>query len=179
MGLQLTDTTLDDSLNSVIVNGDWQWPPITDLECLEILHSLPTIHEGHDKIVWRTDGRSFTNDTAYKMFQPRGPKVVWTSLLLGPFKIPTNNFILWLAILKKLSTLDKPWLNHLDCSYVLCIGGHQETNSHIFLYCRFSCHCLGYIRQHLCFAWPNRDWDMDITWATKKWRGKHLVNIAY
>ncbi|KAL0310435.1 UNVERIFIED_CONTAM: putative ribonuclease H protein [Sesamum calycinum] len=28
-------------LSAVLVDGDWSWPPITDLECIEILHVLP------------------------------------------------------------------------------------------------------------------------------------------
>ncbi|KAL2231145.1 UNVERIFIED_CONTAM: hypothetical protein Sindi_1708900 [Sesamum indicum] len=33
--------------------GAWQWPPFTDSECLEILYTLPHIHGGQDRIVWR------------------------------------------------------------------------------------------------------------------------------
>ncbi|KAL2252018.1 UNVERIFIED_CONTAM: hypothetical protein Sindi_2324100 [Sesamum indicum] len=27
--------------------------------------------------------------------------------------------------------------------------------------------------------WPNRDWANDIEWASRRWRGKHIVNTAY
>ncbi|KAL2252839.1 UNVERIFIED_CONTAM: hypothetical protein Sindi_0078600 [Sesamum indicum] len=41
---------LDESsrLSTVIHEGVWQWPLITDLECLEITHVLPTIFGGED-----------------------------------------------------------------------------------------------------------------------------------
>ncbi|KAL2237640.1 UNVERIFIED_CONTAM: hypothetical protein Sindi_0955700 [Sesamum indicum] len=42
-------------LSTVISEGEWQWPPITDFECLEITHGLPTIHGGEDRIIWRFD----------------------------------------------------------------------------------------------------------------------------
>ncbi|KAL2237653.1 UNVERIFIED_CONTAM: hypothetical protein Sindi_0957000 [Sesamum indicum] len=29
------------------------------------------------------------------------------------------------------------------------------------------------------FAWPNRTWAMDVEWAVRKWRGKHIINAAY
>ncbi|KAK4384540.1 hypothetical protein Sango_3050400 [Sesamum angolense] len=38
---------------NVIMDGDWCWPPITDMECIEIIHVLPTIHNGSDSILWR------------------------------------------------------------------------------------------------------------------------------
>ncbi|KAL2237644.1 UNVERIFIED_CONTAM: hypothetical protein Sindi_0956100 [Sesamum indicum] len=40
-------------LSTVISEGEWQWPSITDFECLEITHGLPTIHGGEDRIIWR------------------------------------------------------------------------------------------------------------------------------
>ncbi|KAL2252746.1 UNVERIFIED_CONTAM: hypothetical protein Sindi_0069300, partial [Sesamum indicum] len=41
---------LDESsrLSTVIHEGVWQWPLITDLECLEITHVVPTILGGED-----------------------------------------------------------------------------------------------------------------------------------
>ncbi|KAL2247309.1 UNVERIFIED_CONTAM: hypothetical protein Sindi_2583200 [Sesamum indicum] len=45
---------LDESsrLSMVIHEGVWQWPLITDIECLEITHVLPTIFGGDDRIIW-------------------------------------------------------------------------------------------------------------------------------
>ncbi|KAK4384149.1 hypothetical protein Sango_3087000 [Sesamum angolense] len=93
-------------LSAVLVDGDWSWPPITDLECIEILHVLPIIHNGSDSILWR--GGGFSIKAVYDIFRNHGPKVGWYSLLLGPCKIPRYSFVLWMAILDKLSTMDKP-----------------------------------------------------------------------
>ncbi|KAL0313728.1 UNVERIFIED_CONTAM: putative ribonuclease H protein [Sesamum calycinum] len=95
---------LASKLSAVIVDGDWSWPPITDMECIEILHLLPTIHNGNDSILWRGE---FNTTVAYDMFRNPGPIVGWYPLLLGPCKIPRYSFVLWLAILAKLSTMDK------------------------------------------------------------------------
>ncbi|KAL2251929.1 UNVERIFIED_CONTAM: hypothetical protein Sindi_2315200 [Sesamum indicum] len=100
-------------LSIVISEGEWQWPPITDFECLEITHTLPTIHGGEDRIVWRFEQRLPTAQALYRLFDPPGPKVGWSSLLSGSLKIPRHLFILWLAILGKLGTTDKAWLAHL------------------------------------------------------------------
>ncbi|KAL0362089.1 UNVERIFIED_CONTAM: Retrovirus-related Pol polyprotein from type-2 retrotransposable element R2DM [Sesamum calycinum] len=42
-------------------------------------------------------------------------------LLRGKYKIPRHRFILWLAILEKLSTMDKPWSSHAEtgCLFVM------------------------------------------------------------
>ncbi|KAL2252966.1 UNVERIFIED_CONTAM: hypothetical protein Sindi_0091300 [Sesamum indicum] len=84
----------------------------------------------------------------------------------------------WLAILGKLPSTDKPWLSHLGVC-ILCEEGTTESHSHLFFRCRYSRQCLLEIRIRIRFHWPNRDWAMDIEWATRKWRGKHIVNIAY
>ncbi|KAL2247990.1 UNVERIFIED_CONTAM: hypothetical protein Sindi_2651300 [Sesamum indicum] len=68
---------LDESakLQVVINEGQWQWPFITDLECMEIIYMLPQIHGGDDRINWRfSEGRP-TKQSLYRLFCPSGPKV--------------------------------------------------------------------------------------------------------
>ena len=171
---------LDESakLQVVINEGQWQWPFITDLECMEIIYMLPRIHGGDDRINWRfSEGRP-TTQSLYRLFRPPGPKVGWSSLLSGSLKIPRHNFIFWLAIQEKLPTTDKPWMTHLG-GCILCDEGQAETHNHMFFRCRYSRGCLAAIRHHIRFAWPNREWTRDVEWASRKWRGKHIVNVAY
>ncbi|KAL0463506.1 UNVERIFIED_CONTAM: hypothetical protein Slati_0238200 [Sesamum latifolium] len=145
----------------------------------EITHDLPPIHGGQDSIQWNGGSVRLTNGVAYELFQPRGPKVEWSSLLLGPLKIHRNTFILWLAILGRLSTLDKPWLHHINGTCSLCSGRHVETHQHLFFDCQYSRLCLASIRRRVQFPWPFRDWMTGIRWASSRWRGKHVVNAAY
>ncbi|KAL2224843.1 UNVERIFIED_CONTAM: hypothetical protein Sindi_2938100 [Sesamum indicum] len=165
-------------LSTVINEGEWQWPPITDFECLEITHDLPTIHGGEDRIIWRFDRGKPTTQALYRLFDPLGPKVGWSSLLSGSLKIPRHLFILWLGILGKLATTDKSWLAHLG-PCILCNEGATETHDHLFFQCRFSLQYLTAIRRVVRYPWPNRDWITDIEWASQRWRGKHIVNISY
>ncbi|KAL2240808.1 UNVERIFIED_CONTAM: hypothetical protein Sindi_0722000 [Sesamum indicum] len=150
---------LDESsrLSTVIHEGVWQWPIITDIECLEITHVIPTIFGGEDRIIWRR----FENDrptahVIYELFDPPGPKEDWSSLLSGSLKIPRHIFILWLAIQEKLATIDKPWLAHLG-PCILCNEGLTETHAHLFFQCRFSRRCFTKIRRTIRFLWPNRE----------------------
>ncbi|KAL2235453.1 UNVERIFIED_CONTAM: putative mitochondrial protein [Sesamum indicum] len=165
-------------LSLVISAGEWQWPTITDFECLEITHNLPPIFGGEDRVVWRCDEGQPTTLALYRLFTHPEPKVGWFSLLLGSLKIPRHSFILWLAILGKLPTTDKSWLSHLGVC-ILCDEGATESHPHLFFQCRFSRQCLYEIRRRIRFHWPNRDWATDIEWATRKWRGEHIINRAY
>ncbi|KAL0445097.1 UNVERIFIED_CONTAM: hypothetical protein Slati_2232400 [Sesamum latifolium] len=51
--LQLPETS---KLSSVIIEGEWHWPPITAMECNEIIHNLPHTCRGNDLITWRPTG---------------------------------------------------------------------------------------------------------------------------
>ncbi|KAL0438792.1 UNVERIFIED_CONTAM: hypothetical protein Slati_2362200 [Sesamum latifolium] len=124
-------------------------------------------------------GEAFTTAAAYSIFSSPGSKVGWSSLLLGPLKIPRNNFIFFLAILVKLSSLDKPWLSHLGTTCILCQDGQLETHDHLFFRCRYARRCLEVIRQLVRFYWLNREWLRDVAWASVKWRGRHIINAAF
>ncbi|KAL0449532.1 UNVERIFIED_CONTAM: hypothetical protein Slati_1509600 [Sesamum latifolium] len=171
-----SDTAL---LNTVIVEGNWGWPLITNMESIEITHSLPSIHGGADRILWKGTGGSFFPAAAYDVFHQPGPKVGWSSLLMGTFKIPRHRFILWLAILGRLSTLDKPWLQHLGTDCVLCQTTIPETHDHLFFRCHFATECLSVIQRVVRFHWSHSSWAVAIRWASTRWRGKHVVNASY
>ncbi|KAL2237518.1 UNVERIFIED_CONTAM: hypothetical protein Sindi_0943500, partial [Sesamum indicum] len=141
--LGLEDST---KLSSIIDGGQWHWPLITDLECLQITYTLPQIHGGNDMIIWRFPDGQPTTQALYRLFCPLGPKVGWTSLLSGSLKIPHHSFILWMAIQEKLPITDRPWLTHLGG----CILGNEEaleTHSHLFFRCHFSRLCLAAVRR--------------------------------
>ncbi|KAL2252888.1 UNVERIFIED_CONTAM: LINE-1 retrotransposable element ORF2 protein [Sesamum indicum] len=165
-------------LSSVISAGEWQWPTITDFECLEITHNLPLILGGEDRVVWRCDEGKPTTQALYRLFDPPEPKVGRSSLLSGSLKIPCHSFILSLAILGKLPTMDKSWLSHLGVC-ILCDEGAIKSHAHLFFQCRFSRQCLFEICRWIRFHWPNRNCATDIEWATRKWRGKHIIYSAY
>ncbi|KAL2235424.1 UNVERIFIED_CONTAM: hypothetical protein Sindi_1274600 [Sesamum indicum] len=126
-------------LSTGISGGEWQWPLITDFECLEITHVLPTIHGGEDRIIWRFE-QGHPTAHLYRLFDPQDRKLV---------------------------TTDKPWLAHLG-PCVLCNEGAMETHGHLFFLCRFSRQCLEAIRRVVRFTWPNRNWQTDVDWASQK-----------
>ncbi|KAK4380831.1 Retrovirus-related Pol polyprotein from type-2 retrotransposable element R2DM [Sesamum angolense] len=74
-GPQLTRIGLLDKLSVVIKDGQWNWPLITDIACLEITHMIPPISEGPDRISWNSKDGTFNTSTAYELFHPPGPKI--------------------------------------------------------------------------------------------------------
>ncbi|KAK4381895.1 hypothetical protein Sango_2923900 [Sesamum angolense] len=73
-GPQITNTGPLNKLSVVMEDGQWNWPMITDIACLEITYMLPPILESQDKINWKSNDGSFTTSTAYDLFRPPGPK---------------------------------------------------------------------------------------------------------
>ncbi|KAL2238342.1 UNVERIFIED_CONTAM: hypothetical protein Sindi_1025900 [Sesamum indicum] len=60
-------------LHSVIANGEWSLPPLTN-GFVAIIHLVPVIHGEEDCIIWRLNGGTFTMGAAYHLFYPQGPK---------------------------------------------------------------------------------------------------------
>ncbi|KAL0354139.1 UNVERIFIED_CONTAM: hypothetical protein Sangu_0995200 [Sesamum angustifolium] len=75
-GPQLTNTRLLDKLTVVMEDGQWNWPMITDIACLEITQMFPPISEGPDIISWKSNDGSFNTSAAYALFHPPGPKAI-------------------------------------------------------------------------------------------------------
>ncbi|KAL0283156.1 UNVERIFIED_CONTAM: hypothetical protein Sradi_7238800 [Sesamum radiatum] len=84
-----------------------------------------------------------------------------------------------LAIQGRLSTTDKPWLQHLGTGCVLCQEGHPESHEHLFFMCSFATRCIHAIRREISLPWPYHNWSRIIRWASARWRGRHVVNAAY
>ncbi|KAL2232499.1 UNVERIFIED_CONTAM: putative mitochondrial protein [Sesamum indicum] len=62
-------------LSSIICEGHWHWPLITDMECVEITHVLPRIHRGTDRSIWKGSSGKPTTQEFYRAMIPAGPKV--------------------------------------------------------------------------------------------------------
>ncbi|KAL2237731.1 UNVERIFIED_CONTAM: hypothetical protein Sindi_0964800 [Sesamum indicum] len=93
---------------SVIREGQWHWPIIINIKCLEITQALQAIYGGTDRINWSFEKGQPTTQALYRLWKPRGTKVAWAALHSGSLKIPRHLFILWMTILGKLPTMDKP-----------------------------------------------------------------------
>ncbi|KAL2228658.1 UNVERIFIED_CONTAM: hypothetical protein Sindi_1845500 [Sesamum indicum] len=166
-----------DKVAVFLLGGQWCWPSITDTH----YRSCILFHPSMEGLIISFDGQEIQLTIAMmiRSLWGEGPKVGWSSLLMGRFKTPKHAFVLWLAILGRLSTMDKPWLSHINSSYVLYSDGANDTHDHLFFRCTYSRGCLTVIRHTLQFDWANRVWATDVVWAARRWRGKHYVSTAY
>ncbi|KAK4384578.1 hypothetical protein Sango_3046200 [Sesamum angolense] len=179
-GPEVTGLPLSSHLSSVIQRHQWCWPASTDTSIISITSQLPPIHSSAaDSISWRSSSGKFTFQEAVSIVQPTTPRVFWYVLLQGNFKIPRHGFILWMAILEKLSTMDKPWVPRTENGCVLCGGLFDETHDHLFFKCSYSQRCLSILRRKIKFQWPFLAWQTGLIWASKRWRGTHLINAAF
>ncbi|KAL0294410.1 UNVERIFIED_CONTAM: hypothetical protein Sangu_3219700 [Sesamum angustifolium] len=179
-GPEVTGLPLSSSLSSVIQSNQWCWPASTDADIIGITSQLPPLHpSAADCISWRSSSGKFTFLAAVSLIQPTTPRVSWYVLLQGNFKIPRHGFILWMAILEKLSTMDKPWVPRTENGCVLCGGLFDETHDHLFFKCSYSKRCLSILRRKIRFQWPFLEWQTGLIWASKRWRGPHLINAAF
>ncbi|KAL0331204.1 UNVERIFIED_CONTAM: hypothetical protein Sangu_1665900 [Sesamum angustifolium] len=138
-GPTITGLPMNSPLSSVLQQNQWCWPSSTDAEIIDIISQLPpTNPTAPDTICWRNNSGKFTVASAVLLIQPATPRVQWHGLLQGKYKIARHGFILWLAILEKLSTMDKPWVSGTADGCVLCNGQFSETHDHLFFKCWFS-----------------------------------------
>ncbi|KAL0381206.1 UNVERIFIED_CONTAM: putative mitochondrial protein [Sesamum angustifolium] len=127
-GPEVTGWPLNSLLSKALQRGHWNWPNRTDPYISEIVSQLPPVHQNSpDTIIWRHASGQFSIKSVTELIQPPTDRVVWHGLLQGRYKIPRHNFILWLAILEKLSTLDKHWISRGDNGCVLCDGQSVST----------------------------------------------------
>ncbi|KAL0386694.1 UNVERIFIED_CONTAM: LINE-1 retrotransposable element O protein [Sesamum latifolium] len=105
-GLLITGLSLDSLLMAVLQQGQWRWPSESDFDIQEIVAALPSIGPPQfDTITWKSG--QFNTKSVFALLQPASPRVFWHQLLGGKFKVPQHDFILWLAILGRLSTMDR------------------------------------------------------------------------
>ncbi|KAL0295492.1 UNVERIFIED_CONTAM: hypothetical protein Sangu_3196700 [Sesamum angustifolium] len=116
-GPVITGLPLSSPLSSVLQRNQWSWPASTDADIAEIISQLPP-----------------TQPSAADRFVGEAAR------------IPKHTFILWMAMLEKLSTMDKPWVPRADDGCVLCGGLFDETHDHLFFHCWYSKRCLAILK---------------------------------
>ncbi|KAL0282000.1 UNVERIFIED_CONTAM: hypothetical protein Sradi_7275200 [Sesamum radiatum] len=117
----ITGLPADSMLHQVIHQDQWHWPAAADFDIQEIVAGLPSIYSQQpDEIKWKSNSGMCTTSAILSLLQPSSPHVEWHHLLRGKFKIPRHGFILWLAFLERLSTMDRIWVPHSHTDCVLC-----------------------------------------------------------
>ncbi|KAL0295349.1 UNVERIFIED_CONTAM: hypothetical protein Sradi_6840200 [Sesamum radiatum] len=176
-GPAITGLPADSLLCTVMHQGQWCWPSSRRLELQGIVAELPPIGpQQSDVITWKSG--NFNTKSVLSLIQSASSHVLWHHLLGGKFKIPRHDFILWLALWGRLSTMDRIRISCSDVECILCGGRFLETHAHLFFECSFSKRCIDMLKARVRFQWLQSGWNHDIIWASRRWRGKHLINAA-
>ncbi|KAL0281795.1 UNVERIFIED_CONTAM: Retrovirus-related Pol polyprotein from type-2 retrotransposable element R2DM [Sesamum radiatum] len=155
-GPSITGLPADSLLRTVMLHGTWNWPSECDFDIQDIISSLPIIHPN------QPDTKMENSD--WKLHYSG-------SVCYAPASVPP-------ALLERLTTMDRIWMEQQDTGCVLCGGLLLESHEHLFFHCPYAEHCINILKSVARFQWPGLGWKRDIIWASKRWRGKHLLNAA-
>ncbi|KAL0287559.1 UNVERIFIED_CONTAM: hypothetical protein Sradi_7122000 [Sesamum radiatum] len=177
-GPSITGLPIDSMLNCVIQQGEWNWPSQFDFDINAIIAQLPQITKLKHTILWKNSRGSFNVKSAVSLIQPPA------AYSLGIFCYRVNSRLLGMRSCYG-SLFWKNYQLWIGLGYhprltgcVLCGGQGMETHNHLFFNCPFSKRCLAILHSKIRFQWPHSNWQQGITWATRRWRGKHLHNAS-
>ncbi|KAI5668142.1 hypothetical protein M9H77_17995 [Catharanthus roseus] len=102
-----------------------------------ILEAEGTVDGATTCISARTSGSTFRTADAYTFSAHHGQKLSWTKIVWNVTFSPKFSFILWLAVLERLPTLDR--LTFLDIDRTCKLYNQQEQSlSNLFFTCSFT-----------------------------------------
>ena len=167
-------------VSDIITNGRLAPPPChQDLQQIwnsinihpQILHTDTCIWQGN------SSGR-FTIDSAWDLLRDARPRGTKYHLIWFPGHTPRHAFILWIASMDRLYTIDR-LLCHRIINVSTCIlcGQHAETHDHLFFQCTYSSEVWGYLSAKTLFSWPSTTWQSLLKWAASTFRKKDFTHI--
>ena len=165
-------------VSDIIIEGQWNFP-----WDVSILHATwnsilfqPNIHT-EDHCVWtgHTSG-TFTIASAWELLREKRPINNLHHLLWFPGHIPRQSFIMWLACLGRLQTMDR--LNSvgiIDNNICILCGHHTETHEHLFFKCTTSHLIWQTVNAKANMQWPIYPWQHLIRWASSTYQKKNTI----
>jgi hypothetical protein len=167
-------------VSDIITNGCLAPPPChQNLQLIwNSIHIHPQILQA-DTCIWQgnSSGR-FTIDSAWDLLREARPKDTKYHLIWFPGHTPRHAFILWIASMDRLYTMDR-LLSHRIINSSTCIlcGQHTETHDHLFFQCTYSAEVWGSLSAKTLFSWPSTTWQSLLQWAASTFRKKVFTHI--
>ncbi|KAK4385067.1 Peptidyl-prolyl cis-trans isomerase FKBP53 [Sesamum angolense] len=143
--------------------------------CKAVVEQLPEVIEGVDRVIWKNSMLLLMH---FSSFSRSSPLLGGLLLCMGHFECQGISSSLWLAVQERLSTADRPWLQHLPQAWRLCDSHQPETPEHIFIQCECSRRCLVRLRYKIRQSLSYGTWQQNAAWTTRRGRGQHLTNAA-
>ncbi|XP_016507467.2 uncharacterized protein LOC107825152 [Nicotiana tabacum] len=112
----------------------------------------------------------FNIKKTYTLVSPQYPKVHWKALMMGSNAIPRHNFILWLTLHQRLTTVDRlvTWGIQVASECVLYNSGKIETMAHLFFECQYSRTIWSTMLKWMGERHPVGFWEEEVVWLKKR-----------
>ncbi|XP_011008594.1 PREDICTED: uncharacterized protein LOC105113923 [Populus euphratica] len=171
----LTSTGLSwASMVSNIIHGScWNFPNILELESTWNTITFNPHLAREDQLIWTGHhSGEFTIKSAWELIRDKRLTNNMYHLLWFKGHIPRQSFILWLASLGRLRTLDRLHGAETNTTCILC-GLHVETHEHLFFECKLHQLSLGSYLSPASMQWPCKPWKHLLQWAASYYKKKN------
>ncbi|XP_059288237.1 uncharacterized protein LOC132041551 [Lycium ferocissimum] len=128
------------------------------------------LNNGIDELNAFVSGEKFSISKAYRTMQPTWPKVPWKQLELLKGLVPKHQFILWLAIQRRLATVDRlqKWGIQVAKECVLYETDAVETLDHLFFKCSHSQFIWKTLLSWMGINRPIGFWEDEAAWMAQR-----------
>lgn len=175
-----SQSSLEAKMNYVIRNGRWSWRPTRSEELVDIQSKPPDVPLGNvDKPIWTLSRKGvYVSADTWKFMRKRKLEISWWSVVWFSQAIPKQAFILWLAVLNRLTTGERlvTWGYQGDTQCFFCRNG-VESREHLFFSCSFSSRIWKTCMNRCFYQHPPLDWQSVLEEACRKWRTKKLQGV--
>ncbi|XP_013633236.1 PREDICTED: uncharacterized protein LOC106338914 [Brassica oleracea var. oleracea] len=137
-----------------------------------------------DRSMWRRGSgykTSFSTNETWRILRVNYTQCSWSRSVWFPQATPKFLFIVWLAMLNRLSTMDRisSWSRGVDETCVLCKCA-PETKNHLFFGCSFSSQLWEYLVKGILGSAYTNDWNAVVLLITdQSMERKKLFCIRY
>ena len=163
----LTSTGLSwtSMVSHIIHNGGWNFPDIPGLQSTWGAINFGPHPDREDQYIWRLHSTgSFTIKSAWEFLREKKPVTTLYHLLWFTSHIPRHSFILWLASLGRLRTMDRLHGELTTTNCILC-GLYMETHEHLFFECSYTKSVWTSICHRANQHWPCKPWTQLLHWS--------------
>ncbi|XP_019242019.1 PREDICTED: uncharacterized protein LOC109222065 [Nicotiana attenuata] len=114
-------------------------------------------------------GGKFCIEKLYKASRPQYQKCNWKRSVTTSKAIPRHQFILWLALHRRLTAVERQqkWGIAVNKDCVICSRGTEETFQHLLSECTYSRNMWNAMLNWIEIQHQIGSWDEEIEWITK------------
>jgi hypothetical protein len=152
----------------IISEGIWAFPEghVDLLLFWNSITFLPQVHLS-DHYIWKGHrSGKFSINSAWELIRDSRPTNTLHHLIWFPGHIPRHAFIMWIASMERLHTMDR-LLNFGVIHVATCIlcGVQVETHEHLFFQCPYTSSVWREIAERTRIFWPPLNWPNLLQWA--------------